>query len=371
MLYARPVYITFRVSDFRGIKSAELTDLARVNLLTGLNDAGKTTLLEALFLHASGPLAGGTAMSVLRPTRGQGLIVNGASGEATSVWESLFRNLDTSRAIRLAATTTKGDYSLELSADPGASSLSFAPTGTSVNRQGPASALIVSEQRGKNPPTRYVQSLNVSVRADASGESQTISVVSNLNPPVSEPFIRGTIVSGAVAPSLAEGYSELRRRQGNLNVLDAMQMVDDRISGLEVLVSEGQPQLHVDLGEGVLLPIQLLGDGPVSVAKYLIALAQAKDGILLIDEIGSGLHHTLYEQLWQVLFRAAERLNVQIFATSHSDEMLRAARSSLIKRPSELRIYRISRQRSDSDTRVTSYGDSKLSAAIEMNAELR
>jgi len=44
---------SFRVGNFRGLEDLELHDLARINLVVGNNDAGKTALLESLFVHLS------------------------------------------------------------------------------------------------------------------------------------------------------------------------------------------------------------------------------------------------------------------------------------------------------------------------------
>ncbi len=38
------------ISNFRGLRDVKVDDLGRINLVTGRNNAGKTTLLEALFL---------------------------------------------------------------------------------------------------------------------------------------------------------------------------------------------------------------------------------------------------------------------------------------------------------------------------------
>ena len=84
-----------------------------LNLFTGLNDAGKTTALEALFLHASGPLAGGTALQVLRGARGQDLAISMTDGDGNP-WDSLFHNLDRTTPVVLKATTAAGDYSLTI-----------------------------------------------------------------------------------------------------------------------------------------------------------------------------------------------------------------------------------------------------------------
>jgi recombinational DNA repair ATPase RecF len=59
----------FRVQNFRGLHDLELSDLARVNVITGLNSVGKTAALEALYLYACGlRAAGGSAL--LAPSGG-------------------------------------------------------------------------------------------------------------------------------------------------------------------------------------------------------------------------------------------------------------------------------------------------------------
>ncbi len=49
-----------------------------------------------------------------------------------------------------------------------------------------------------------------------------------------------------------------------------------------------------------------------------LALVNVKDGILLIDEFENGLYYSVQPDLWQSIFRVARRLNVQVFATTHS-----------------------------------------------------
>ena len=50
----------------------------------------------------------------------------------------------------------------------------------------------------------------------------------------------------------------------------------------------------------------------------ILALVNAKDGMLLIDEIENGIHYSIQQELWQLIFQLAHRLNVQVFATTHS-----------------------------------------------------
>jgi AAA15 family ATPase/GTPase len=66
------------------------------------------------------------------------------------------------------------------------------------------------------------------------------------------------------------------------------------------------------------LPIRSLGDGMQRMLGISLALVNAKDGMLLIDEIENGLHYSVQLDLWRLIFQLARRLNVQVFATSHS-----------------------------------------------------
>ncbi len=55
----------------------------------------------------------------------------------------------------------------------------------------------------------------------------------------------------------------------------------------------------------------------------------AQDGILLIDEIESGLHYSVQPDLWRLVFEVARRLNVQVFATTHSWDCIEAFQEAI------------------------------------------
>ncbi|MGB8344109.1 MAG: ATP-binding protein, partial [Ktedonobacteraceae bacterium] len=66
------------------------------------------------------------------------------------------------------------------------------------------------------------------------------------------------------------------------------------------------------------IPLRSLGDGMMRTLATVLALVNAKDGILLIDEFENGFHYSVLPELWQMIFQVARRLNVQVFATTHS-----------------------------------------------------
>jgi hypothetical protein len=77
-------------------------------------------------------------------------------------------------------------------------------------------------------------------------------------------------------------------------------------------------------GEEQRVPLGSLGDGTRRLLALAIYIARATGGVLLVDEIDTGLHYTTMESMWRFVIEAARRLNVQVFATSHSGDCVRA-----------------------------------------------
>lgn len=113
---------------------------------------------------------------------------------------------------------------------------------------------------------------------------------------------------------------------------------DDVIEGLRIIVpgverirligeQNGQthriPVLKVSGYDGV-LPLRSMGEGMGRAFGILLSLVNAKNGILLIDEVENGLHYTVLYDMWRLIFRVAHELNVQVFATTHSWDCIEA-----------------------------------------------
>jgi len=95
------------------------------------------------------------------------------------------------------------------------------------------------------------------------------------------------------------------------------------------------------------LPLRSLGEGMNRMFGLTLALVNAKDGFLLIDEIESGLHFTVHPNVWQLIFRVARQLNIQVVATSHSWDMIEAFQQAASEDPSEGVLIRLSRKGED------------------------
>lgn len=83
------------------------------------------------------------------------------------------------------------------------------------------------------------------------------------------------------------------------------------------------------------LPLYSLGDGMYRALGIALALANARNGILLIDEFENGLYYTVQPDIWQLIFQVARRLNIQVFATTHSWDCIEAFQQAMQKEPKQ------------------------------------
>ena len=64
------------------------------------------------------------------------------------------------------------------------------------------------------------------------------------------------------------------------------------------------------------------GDGIKQYISIIASLYASKDKYLFIDEIENGIHYTNLDKLWEIILTISKEQNVQVFATTHSKECI-------------------------------------------------
>lgn len=109
------------------------------------------------------------------------------------------------------------------------------------------------------------------------------------------------------------------------DVLEFMRLIDPKIKRISSLERVGPRRLFIlREGEDRPIPLNRLGEGVSRLLALITALIKSENGILLIDEVGSGLHYSIQPQVWQYIFQYAAKYNVQVFATTHSRDCVEA-----------------------------------------------
>src|SRR5262249_30830035 len=113
-----------------------------------------------------------------------------------------------------------------------------------------------------------------------------------------------------------------------------------------------------------------MGEGMRRVLSMVLAIANAPGGVVLIDEVENGLHHSVMKEVWTAIALVARRMDAQVFATTHSYECITAAHEAFTARgPYDLRLYRL--DRNNGDIQVVGYDQETVGAAIDFYHEVR
>ncbi|BAZ17718.1 hypothetical protein NIES4071_95980 [Calothrix sp. NIES-4071] len=371
---------SFHVSNFRLFQNIEVEKLGRVNLVVGKNNAGKSAFLEAVELYASNaspstllnviesrqeswysealPHSQNTSSNFLRhlffgyrlPTIGE---------EGITIGENSFH---TKLQIKLAAYQNKYDDEegirrihrvSDVDVDEDISSFDF---------------FVIAEEGKK---TRRLIRLDSDV-SDIKRRSRLIYERQE-----SEFKYTWQFVSTENMPNrkLAALWDLTSLTNLESDVISALRLIDKRVSGVAFVedVSKGRSDNRIPLvkleGMDEPLPLKSMGDGINRLFHIIVALVNARNGLLLIDEFENGLHWSILPKVWDIVFKLSERLNVQVFATTHSRDCVKGFDTTWNNYPTLGAFFRL--EASNGTVKVREYTSETLSDAIDMDVEVR
>ena len=328
----------FSISNFRLFNRLDLPHLGRVNLIAGKNGSGKSALLEAIRLYASHAHPSALVDLALSrkeywaPTERHGFD-EPASGQ---VLRHLFCGHQlpelNGEGIRMGESaeehchlTTEAYVPLE---------------GGYVQRVPPPQPVMAKDEPPMGVPltTKDVKKLSGDISFSyrylvLEHKGQTHPLV-NLDKRLKDQtrpahdhrrYAVQVVRSQSADPNeLASLWDKTVLTSLEAEVIAGLQLIERDVKRLSFVDAEGVriPMVqHRDSPEP--LSLQSFGDGILRLFEILLSLANARDGILLIDELENGLHYKIHSQVWDLIFRLSQKLEVQIFATTHSWDCIR------------------------------------------------
>ena len=373
-----------QVKNYRSFPQFAVEKLGRINLLVGKNNCGKTSLLEAIQIAASGvepqvlweiatrrgesyvddseapPYRRRSEIDISHWFYGFGYergaelriaLLNGVSRQHCEI--SIAEALDAQRRLfpddqNAPTLPSRPLFSNELDADK---ELYAAP----------AFALKVVSSESKYPQLHSLTGrggLTIERSLKGSRNSKETDVV----------FVP---TAGLATSSLVAMVDDLALTDDEGLALKAMQTLDGRIERFAAKGRDSRPRIMIRLqGTSKPLPIGSLGDGVNRLLTIAVALAKSAGGILLIDEIDTGLHHTTMDRMWKFVSDAAAQLNVQVFATTHSRDCYESL--SVVCEDPNSSLDSVSIQRIDAArSTAISYTKDEIVAAARRGLEVR
>ena len=117
-------------------------------------------------------------------------------------------------------------------------------------------------------------------------------------------------------------------------------------------------------------PLKSRGDGALRLYSVALALVNSKNGFLLIDEAENGLHYSVQRDFWRMVLQTAQANNVQVLATTHSEDCIRGFAEAANENPEISSAY----YRMERDTEglyVVGYPQDDLLGAARTRTEMR
>ncbi len=338
---------SFTVERFRSLQSLKLENLGRVNLITGRNNCGKSSVLEALRILAS---AGRPEVlySILQAREEDSAGNENTNERELNYFGSFFNGFPQipERGQTVVLSADRGKQCLKLALSVGWFSEERDPEGLPrwVEQQPSifpmfegVPALIIESQAG-----RRVRPL-----AQMKGLPNSRYYGSDLadEPPL--PLIFVSPYGGEHTANLGALWDSVALSDRETDVINALKIVAGDITKVSMIGGEASRKRRTAIVRSSEfpnpVPLRSYGDGLNRLFGIVLSLVNAKDGFLLIDEFENGMHHTVQLDVWRIIFRLARQLNTQVFATSHSWDAIESFQQAAAEEPDEALLIRLSK----------------------------
>lgn len=327
---------TVRIHNFRGFRSFELNNLGRLNLLVGTNNCGKTSVLEAIQLLCS--------RNNLEPLRD----VMKSRGEY--FWDErkrereldirhLFYGHDIEPGSEFSVLGVDGNSEEKVVATVGIRRIRRHYDSSSDNSE---QLKIIDDEIFDDSPEDF-KVLDFAIKWIHGSEQESWDRPLSNNGGLSDEYIRRLtrigipknietktqfVTSSALTTEkMIELFDQIVLTPEENLVQEALKTIESKIERIASVGSEKYRRSEAREGFVVRLsdshqrvPIGSMGDGIWRILGLALATVGAANGVLFVDEIDTGLHFSTMSDMWKLIWETAKRLNVQVFATTHSSD---------------------------------------------------
>lgn len=329
------------INNFRGIKHLDANRFGSINLITGKNNSGKTTLLEAMFLCA-GP---GNPELLFNINARRGL--DRISPKQSTI-DYLYNNLDSSNNIFIIAKPkNQAQYSIKVYEKTPEESTINEITDESTTTTSSSGKLVIALEYRQSGKSKHTS--EAIVRPGKLGIRNRKLIF--------EPSVFVSAGYRFDHDQQAERYSDLDKADQVHVYEELLSFFEEKIKRSSLVIENEQTIIHFDIGFG-LIPLPALGSGFARLSAILLAISNAKNAIVLIDEVENAFHHSCLESVWKSISILANKSNCQVFAATHSDECIMAAINVFSEKPdSEFRLHRLDKGEEESQLHTFDLGE--------------
>ncbi|WP_230658074.1 AAA family ATPase [Psychrobacter sp. I-STPA10] len=349
---------SLKIQNFRILEDIEVKKLGHVNLIVGKNNSGKSTVLEALALLASG----------FEPETLQRLTNNREIGRHTlltkknklqdfslSLSSLVNKNINFSTKFKVLIGSKQNNYYIGFENDG-----SFFVHGEKVDG---VYYYYIDDYK-------IFSSIQIPHLKNSLGTSTSILNYKNI-------FNFSYIDTHSInIEDLANEWEDIILTEAEDLALQMLRIIEPKILDLAFLTQNKQRTPYVRLANvKERTPLHSMGDGIFRLLQIILKVLKARDGFLLIDEFENGLHYSVQPEVWRLIFELAKRYNIQVFATTHSWDCIESfAKVAKEREDLEGVLFRMGRSVRKSDNGkiiATEFNEDELYNLTKDNIEVR
>ncbi len=336
---------SFIAKNFRAFEEIKISKLSKINLFLGKNSVGKTALLEALYIYLHEDKE--EAISKLLLKKEEHL---SSKEDLASVIKHLFykHSLPNLNEAGITLSSLKLDNKINKSKS----------VTITTGEDDSDSSLIIGEGNKKRGYPLY-RDFERFYRHNRMFEDES-----------NQDNLQFVYSMGIDNNYVAELWDNIALDKKQNDVIEALQIIEPELSDvafIKVKRSRSRTAIAKVLDEKV--PFRSMGDGINRILYIVLSMVNAQNGYLLIDEFENGLHYSVQEQVWRVIFALSESLNVQVFATTHSSDCIKSFGSQWKDNEKNSTLHRIDFNQNKHSVMPYSFTD--LDDAIITNTEVR
>lgn len=316
------------VNSFRGIQNLKIENLSDINIITGNNNSGKTSFLEAMMMLS----APESLFNIIRVARLR---------EAGKLHTPMLRNrLISFQVFTYLFNQRSKHLNLSINGTYGSSEVSLKIEGEFQKMLLDDFMIndLLTKSRYSKSRYREIESLEEEVETFVGKHSYLVNEFFEenkellFNKYILDELLRGNRSSksnfkfnfiSSIDHIIKDSINIIVKNiEFKREVIEILNIFDEDIQDLVIIESDDR-YIHCIMSEkNGLMPISIYGDGIKKVIALASGIVSSKNGVLLVDEIETSIHKKIMPRIFHWLIESCRKFSVQLFLTTHSLEVV-------------------------------------------------
>ena len=370
------MYSSIHIRGYRGLDSFRMRGLGRVNLLVGTNNCGKTSILECIELLRS--TGNPNILSSILRRRGEWGDARDRDSDPLLDIKRLFSEYDLQGQVVIEgerdSAVNPSDWSSKVAMHVENPRESEPGEPDPFGEDGHFTLALKWSSREDDSDTK---AFKIGITPDGYTPLRGLRRFPRTRYDPLNQVVQFIRTSGMTAPDVVRLFDDVALTENEEHATQTLRIIEPAVERIASVVIDRSPDFREAPGgvfiklrkTGNRMPIGSMGDGMWRMLGLALALGNVKGGVLLVDEIDTGLHYSVMADMWRMVSERAAALNVQVFATTHSRdcyESLATVAQSDLPSPG-ITIQRIDPSREQ----AIRFSDEAIVAAAERGIEVR